>query len=91
MELALKYFNPQVIAQYQQEERSLIVQRMRSERHRLVDLRDALRQDEIAPQEKIDALKAALTKHYGDNRFEHCTTTADIMELSLKRLITRKN
>ncbi len=64
MQLALKHFNPQVMEQYQQEERALIVQRMRSERVRLAGLRDALQQDEVAPPEKVAELKTALAAHY---------------------------
>jgi hypothetical protein len=90
VDLALKHFNPMVMTQYQQEERALIVQRMRSERHRLSALREALRQDEVAPQEKINQLRTLLAAHYEDARFDQCSTTADIMELSLKRLIVRR-
>ena len=90
VDLALKHFNPQVMTQYQQEERAVIVQRMRSERVRLAGLRDALRQDEVAPPEKIAELKTALAAHYEDARFEACQNTSDIMELSLKRLIVRR-
>lgn len=91
VQLALKHFNPQVMEQYQQEERSLIVQRMRSERVRLAGLRDALRKDEVAPPEKVEELKQTLAAHYEDQRFEACGSTADIMELSLKRLIVRRS
>lgn len=88
--LALEHFNPQVMLQYQQEERSSIVQHMRSERHRLVALRDALRTDEVAPPEKVRELAAGLAAYYEDPRFDNCTTTAQLMELSLKRLIVRR-
>jgi hypothetical protein len=91
VDLALKHFNPQVMTQYQQEERAVIVQRMRSERHRLAALREALRQDEVTPPHKIIELKTALAAYYEDPRFERCTNTADIMELSLKRLIVRRD
>ena len=89
VDLALQHFNAQVMHQYQQEERSLIVQKMRGERHRLAALRDALRKDEVAPKGKLDELKAALATHYEDVRYERCESTADIMELNLKRLIVR--
>lgn len=90
VQLALKHFNPQVMEQYQQEERALIVQRMRSERVRLAGLRDALQKDEVAPEEKVAELKKTLAAYYEDQRFEACNSTADIMELSLKRLIVRR-
>lgn len=90
VQLALKHFNPQVMEQYQQEERALMVQRMRSERVRLAGLRDALRKDDVTPPEKLEELKNSLASHYEDPRFEACETTAAVIELSLKRLIVRK-
>lgn len=87
VEMALKHFNTQVMTQYQQEERSLIIQRMRSERQRLAMLRDALKGDEVSTPEKVAQLKGELAAYYEDPRFEQCQTTADIMEWSLKRLI----
>ncbi len=90
VELAIKNFNPQVMEQYQQEERALIVQRVRSERQRLAALRDVLRLDEIAPQEKIVQLREELAAHYADDQFLKCACMADILEWSLKRLIVRK-
>jgi hypothetical protein len=91
VDLALKHFNPEVMAQYQQEERAQIVQHMRSERVRLAGLRDALRLDEVAPPEKVKQLSMSLAAHYEDPRFESCSTTAEMMELSLKRLIVRRD
>jgi len=89
VELALQHFNPQVMVQYQQEERAAIVQRMRSERHRLAELRDVLQMDEVSPKEKIASLKQELASHYEDPRYDACSTSAEIMELNLKRLVSR--
>lgn len=90
VQLAMQHFNTQVMQQYQQEERALIVQRMRSERVRLAGLRDALRKDEVAPPEKLEELKQSLASHYEDPGFLRCDCSADIIELSLKRLIVRR-
>lgn len=87
VELALKHFNPQVMNQYQQEERSLIIQRVRSERHRLAALREVLGQQDIAPREKVEQLRQELSEYYGDEKFLACQNMADILEWSLKRLI----
>ncbi len=38
VDLVSKHFNPDVIKQYQMEERSLVIRRMRAQRHRLKDL-----------------------------------------------------
>ena len=85
--LVLRYFNEKVVQQYQQEERSLIVQRMRSERARLSALRDALREDEVSPEGKIIQLKQELEAYYGDAGFDRCGSMADLLEYSLKRLL----
>ncbi len=90
VQLALQHFNSQVMDQYQQEERALMVQRMRSERVRLAGLRDALKTDEVTPFEKLQELRLALAQHYSDKRFETCDSTSALMELSLKRLIIRR-
>ncbi len=87
VELALKHFNPQVMAQYQQEERAMIGQRMRSERARLFDLREALRQDEVAPPEKVVSLRDSLADYYEDPAFKNCQSTSDIIERSLRRVL----
>lgn len=87
VEMALKHFNPQVMTQYQQEERSLIIQRMRSERQRLAVLRDALRGDEVSTPEKVAQLRGELAAYYEDPKFERCGTMAEILEWSLKRMI----
>jgi len=87
VELALQYFNKQVMVQYQQEERSLIIQRVRSERHRLAALREVLSLHEIAPPEKVIQLRTELANYYEDPKFEGCANMADILEWSLKRLI----
>lgn len=87
VELALKHFNPQVMTQYQQEERSLIIQRVRSERHRLAALREVLSTHDVAPPEKVFQLRTELAAYYEDERFEKCNSMADLLEWSLKRLI----
>lgn len=90
VELALKHFNEKVIIQYQQEERSLIVQRMRSERTRLGGLRDVLREDEVSPPEKVGQLREELARHYDDDHFLDCHSMGDIIEWSLKRLVAQR-
>jgi hypothetical protein len=90
VDFALKHFNEKVMAQYQKEERSLIVQRMRSERTRLAYLRDALRTETISSPEKTAQLKTELAAWYDDPKFERCQNMADVLEWSLKRLIVKR-
>ena len=89
VQLAMEHFNEKVMLQYQQEERSLIVQRMRSERARLSFLRDALGEDEMAPKEKVMQLRKELSDYYEDPKFETCATMSELLEWSLKRLVRR--
>lgn len=90
VDLALKHFNPQVMAQYQQEERSQIIYRMRSERARLSALRDALQDGQLSTPEKIVQLRAELSEFYEDAQFERCDNMSQILEWSLKRLLLHK-
>ena len=87
VQLAMDSINEKVLLQYQKEERSVIVHRMRTERARLAALRDALSQDTIAPPEKVIQLRNELFQFYGDKRFLRCEKMADILEWSLKRLV----
>lgn len=87
VEQALKHFNEKVTRQYQQEERSIIVQRMMSERVRIAHLRVALRGETLSSPEKTAQLKGELAAWYNDPRFERCETMADVLEWSLQRLM----
>lgn len=85
--MALTHFNKDVMQQYQQEERALIARRIREHRHRLRDLREALRKDDISTPDNIQQLGAELAAHYNDPLFARCTHMSDIIDRSLKRVL----
>jgi hypothetical protein len=87
VQLGLNYLTEKTFIQYQQEESSSIVHRLRSERHRIAHLRDALRQDHVSPPEKIKELREGLAEHHHDPHYLECRNMADILELNLKRVI----
>lgn len=87
VQLGLNYLTEKTFIQYQQEESSSIVHRLRSERHRIAHLRDALRQDHVSPTEKIKELREGLAEHNHDPHYLECRNMADILELNLKRVI----
>lgn len=87
VKLGIDYLTEKTFIQYQQEEASSIVHRLRSERHRITDLRDVLQQDHIAPQEKVAELREGLAQHYQDPHYLRCNNMAEILELNLKRVI----
>lgn len=87
VKLGIEYLTEKTFIQYQQEEASSIVHRLRSERHRITDLRDVLQQDYIAPPEKVAELRKGLAQHYQDPHYLRCRNMAAILELNLKRVI----
>jgi hypothetical protein len=88
VDLVKKHLNKEVISQYQQEERSQIIRRIRSERQRLRDLRVAAADDPLSTQPKIQQLATELSKHYNDHPgFLKCTTMPQIMYQHLKELL----
>ena len=87
MELVSKHFNPDVIRQYQAEERSVIVRRIRSQRHRMKDLRDSLLEDDISTPEKTRELAKELAAHHDDPQFLKCKTMSEILSHHVRDLI----
>lgn len=89
VELAMKHLNAEVVKQYQQEERSLIARRIKTQRHRIKDLRDVIMTDRVSFPEKITQLGDELAQYYDDPVFARCKTMGEIIERSLKRLLVR--
>jgi len=87
VDLVTQHFNPDVIRQYQAEERAVVVRRIRSQRHRIKDLRDSLLGDEISTPEKTRELAAELAAYHGDKRFLSCRTMAEVLSLHFRDLI----
>jgi len=87
VQLGMEYLTEKTFIQYQQEESSSIVHRLRSERTRIAQLRDVLATDTVSTPENIRQLKEGLAGHHKDTQYLKCNTMADILELNLKRLI----
>lgn len=85
--LSIDHLNEKTVLQYQQEERSSIVQRVRSERHRIADLRDASKLQELSSIENIERLKRGYAKFYHNKSYYKCQTMTDIIELNVKNVI----
>jgi hypothetical protein len=88
VELCLQLMNSETFKQYQQEERSLMVRRLKSARHRLKDLIDCMRKDTISTPEKIKQLKMELSTHHDNKDFLKCKNMGDILKLHLRILLT---
>jgi hypothetical protein len=66
-----------------------MARRARSERYRLKDLIDCLRQDEVSPPEKVEQLKEQLGLHHRTDQFRRCHSMGDVVRLNLKLMLTK--
>lgn len=89
VQLCLQLLNERTIKQYQQEERTLIVRRLKAARYRLKDLIDCMRADTLAPPEKVEQLKQELAAYHHDRRFLACRNMGDIVRQQLRNALTR--
>lgn len=87
VKLSMEHLTEKTVLQYQQEERSSIVHRVRSERHRLAALRDVSSKDQISIPTNVDELKTSLADFFNDMNYLACKTMTDIVELNIKNVI----
>ncbi len=87
VKLCTEQLTDKTFLQYQQEEKSSILHRVRSERHRLADLRDVSNEDELTTIENTNRLKESMAVHFADPRYLECETMTDIIEMNIKNII----
>lgn len=75
------------IKQYQDEERALLAKRMLSGKRRLNRLLDVMKEDEIAPKEKVEQLKMEIYDYLKDNKLKKCETMGQIIEVMLDYIL----
>lgn len=86
VQVALDTLNERTINQYQIEERSRLIRRIKHSRHILKDLFDTMRKEELSTPEKIQLLKIDLSKHHSDDSFLKCQNMAEIVRKQLFKL-----
>lgn len=82
--MVLEKLKSNSIEQYRKEVRSVIVKRVLSSRGRFDRLVGIMKNDNIAPQENVNALKASLQKYTYDINFKYCKNMGDILETGIK-------
>ncbi|MVZ65976.1 hypothetical protein GQF61_08905 [Sphingobacterium sp. DK4209] len=87
VKLSMDHLTEKTVLQYQQEERSSIVHRVRSERHRIKDLRDASKTQQLSTEENIIKLREAHAQVYEDSQYLNCQSMTDIIERNVKNVI----
>jgi hypothetical protein len=87
VELVQKHLTLQSIQQYQREERSMILNRLRNARYQVKDIVDTMCQDTISFPANEQQLKEELAKHYNNPLFLSCNNMGEILKTSLRTLI----
>ncbi len=87
VKLGMEQLTDKTYLQYQQEEKSSILHCVRSERHRLADLRDVSNTEVLTSQENIIQLKEGMAAHFDDTNYLACKTMTDVIELNIKNII----
>lgn len=87
--MVLKNLSPNVIEQYQVEERTSIAYRVVDKRLRLMELFNAMLKDELSENYKIKLLAAGLDEHYGTGIFAKCHTMGCLVKKQLKQSVQK--
>ncbi|MEJ2884138.1 hypothetical protein [Pedobacter sp. GR22-6] len=87
VKLCMEQLTDKTYQQYQQEEKSSLLHRVRSERHRLADLRDVSNGEVLTTPENIASLKAGMADYFQEIKYTDCQTMTDIIELNVKNII----
>lgn len=88
--LGIQHMAPEVVTQYQMEERSLIAVRAKAERTRLNDLFEVMVNDEISFPEKVELLKKDLSLHHKNDVFMKCRNMGEIVLTNIQLLLKKE-
>jgi hypothetical protein len=86
VELGMEVMTPESMSQYQIEERSLIVNRIRSSRYTLNELLSAMKTTPLSLEKHIMRLRKELAGYFQNKAFLKCSTMGEIVELNLSQL-----
>jgi hypothetical protein len=86
LELATQCLSKESIYQYQREERSVMVARLKAARWPMFNLLNAMSKDPISTHQNIEKLKNELAIHYKNQRFLKAKNMADILKTCLLQL-----
>ena len=86
IQLGMEVMTSESMHQYELEERSLIINRIRSSRYTLNELLSAMKTTPLSIDKNILQLRKELAEYHGDNKFLKCTGMGQIVELNLLQL-----
>jgi len=88
IELGMEVMTPESMHQYELEERSLIINRIRSSRYTLNELLSAMKTMPLSLDRHIHQLRKELAEYHKDNKFLKCESMGAIVERNLMQLET---
>jgi hypothetical protein len=91
IEIGLRNMTYKTYLQYQQEERTLIANRMRSSKTEIRALLDAMSHDELSPASHVKQLRKELSRHYNTKSFMDCQNMGEIVRNSLRIVLGVSN
>ena len=86
IELGIKYMTPESVKQYQKEERTLVANRIKTEKTRLNDLMTVMKLDTNYLEANLVTIKKELNDHYKIKSFSKCKNMGEVLELNLEIL-----
>jgi cell division protein FtsL len=86
VKLSLEMLNERSINQYQIEERSRLVRRIKHSQKILEDLFKTMEKETLSKPEKIIQLAKELSIHHNDDGFKDCKNMIEILRLNLHHL-----
>lgn len=91
VKLSLEMLNERSINQYQIEERSRLVRRIKHSQKILEDLFKTMEKETLSKPEKIIQLAKELSIHHNDDSFKDCKNMIEILRLNLQHLNRNSN
>ncbi|WP_207420880.1 hypothetical protein [Desertivirga brevis] len=88
--LGIQHMDKKTMRQYQEEERSLIKNRAKLVHYRLADILKAMKQDEIAPVQKVKQLGIDLAEFHKQDLFKKCGSMGELVEEQLNIYLSGK-
>lgn len=86
IQIGLEIMTPESQKQYQYEERSLIINRIRSAKYKLGALLAAMKKAPLSLDKNINQLRKELADYHKNDEFLKCTSMGAIVELNLAQL-----
>ncbi len=87
VKLVTELLNWPTIQQYQNEEKSLIVTRVRLAERRFKELLKCMSQDQLAPTENLIQLKEELNRHHETTAFSQCESMGDMVRTQMEVML----